>query len=399
VLDLLRSGAWLTPTRLRAYPLLLLVAFFLTFAVILAGSEGGRDQWGRPLGTDFLSLYAASSLALEGKAEAAYDPALHRQAEGRLLAARGGEPLYYAWHYPPLGLLLVAPLALLPYLPALAVWLGATLAAFWAMGRRILGGHRAMIAAAAFPALFINLLNGQSGFLVAALMAGALVMMERRPWLAGLCLGLLAFKPQFGLVIPLALLAGGQWRVFGAATLSTLGLAALSWLVLGGPAWQGFLASLSATQGVILEPGGIGFAKQLSFYGFFRHWGAGDGMAWLFQAGLSAAAALAVLRLWAGQGAFEDKAAGLVLGALLATPHLLDYDLTLLGIVLLFLARRGLREGFRPWEKSLLALLWLLPLLARPLALLGLPLVPLALGSLLVALLRVWRLPAPMIRV
>ena len=49
------------------------------------------------------------------------------------------------------------------------------------------------------------------------LLGGALVSLDRRPLIAGILFGLMAYKPQFGLMIPIALAAGGYWRSFSAA--------------------------------------------------------------------------------------------------------------------------------------------------------------------------------------
>jgi len=39
----------------------------------------------------------------------------------------------------------------------------------------------------------------------------SLLLLERRPVLAGCFIGLLSFKPQCGLLLPVALLASSQW--------------------------------------------------------------------------------------------------------------------------------------------------------------------------------------------
>jgi alpha-1,2-mannosyltransferase len=46
----------------------------------------------------------------------------------------------------------------------------------------------------------------------------------------------------------------------------------------------------------------------------------------------------------------------------------MDYDLTVAGVAIAFLTRLGLRDGFAPWHVTMLALLWCMPILARPVA-------------------------------
>jgi hypothetical protein len=76
----------------------------------------------------------------------------------------------------------------------------------------------------------------------------------------------------------------------------------------------------------------------------------------------------ALIVLWRSVAAFELKAAGLMIGTVLATPYALDYDLVVLAPAIAFLAAHGLRHGFAPYATSLLVALWVLPLAARSIA-------------------------------
>src|SRR5262249_22159756 len=149
---------------------------------------------------------------------------------------------YYGWLYPPLLLLAVTPLALLPYPIALVVWQGASFALYLAVIAAILRRIRHaditvarlwLRCAIAFPAVFINLGHGQNGFLTAGLFGAALVALPQRPLLSGVLFGLLAYKPQFGLLIPVALLAAGQWRTVLAAGITVLALAGAAAIAFG----------------------------------------------------------------------------------------------------------------------------------------------------------------------
>src|SRR6185295_1703313 len=108
------------------------------------------------------------------------------------------------------------------------VWLVATLTAYAATLGGILRERAGILLALGFPATLWNLTAGQNGFLTAALIGGTLTLMERRPTLAGICLGLLTYKPHFGLLFPVALIAAGQWRVIAFAAATALALAAAS---------------------------------------------------------------------------------------------------------------------------------------------------------------------------
>ncbi|TAN52429.1 MAG: DUF2029 domain-containing protein, partial [Rhodospirillales bacterium] len=172
------------------------------------------------------------------------------------------------------------------------------------------------------------------------------------------------FKPQLGVLIPVALAAGGMWRAFAGAALSTLGLALLSWLILGTSTWLAFIDSVPLTRHAVLEAGAIGFGKMQNVFAAARLLGAGIDLAWIIQGMSALLAAIAVFMLWRKpEASLEDRALALVLGTVLAAPYLLDYDLMLLAVPLLLKAHRG---NFKPWEITFQASLWALPLLARP---------------------------------
>ena len=114
-----------------------------------------------------------------------------------------------------------------------------------------------------------------------------------------------------------------------------------------------------------------------SVFAAVRLWHGGLGLAYGLQIAVSLAVAAALVGLH--RRAFRNAAEGpaIAAAALLGSPFLLDYDLTLLAIPLAWLFRRAAATGFLPGEKLALALAYLLPLIARPLAgHIGLPLSP-----------------------
>ena len=362
----LRSGAWLTAQRLRGYSLILLGLSVVVFAGWIAVSDGLIDRNGQPIGTDFSNVYAAGSLTWQGRAADAYAPALQHAAEKALFDGR--DVPFYGWHYPPFFLAIAVLVAALPYAWGLALWLFGSLAAYLAVVRAILPRQGTLLVAAACPAVFVNVGHGQNGFFTAALLGGALHWLDRRPWLAGVLIGLLAYKPQFGVLIPVALLASERWRTIGAAAATVGVLVAVSFAMLGTGVWQAFADSMNFTQSVVLEQGGTGGQKIQSIFSAVRAWGANVPTAYAAQAALLAILAASLAWLWHGDAAFELKAAAQALGSLLATPYVLDYDLVVLALAIAFFARHGLQHGFRDFEISLLAAAWIVPLLSRNVA-------------------------------
>jgi alpha-1,2-mannosyltransferase len=362
----LRSGQWLTAARARSYSLILLGLCILAMAGWIALSDGLIDRNGKPVGTDFSNVYAAGTLTWQDRPADAYHPTLQHAAEKAVFGGR--EVPFYGWHYPPFFFAIAVLVAAVPYAWGLTIWLAASLAAYLTVIRAISARTETLLVAAAFPAVFVNIGHGQNGFLTAALLGGALHLLDRRPWIAGMLIGCLAYKPQFAVLIPIALLAGGRWRAIGAATLTLAALFVISVITLGAGVWHAFADSMNFTQSVVLEKGGTGWEKIQSAFSAARMWGAPVRTAYAVQIALALTLAASLAWLWQSNAAFELKAAGLATASLLATPYVLDYDLVVLAVAIAFLARHGLNRGFRDYEISLLAAAWIVPLLSRTVA-------------------------------
>jgi alpha-1,2-mannosyltransferase len=362
LLDQAKTGDWITPDRFRAYGIILLGLAIAILGAWIVASDGLVDRNGKPVGTDFSNVYAAGTMALQGHAADAYDPPLQHAAER---AVFGRDVPFFGWHYPPFFFAIATLVAIVPYAYGLLLWMALSLPGYLAAIRAILPRRETLLAAAAFPAVFVNIGHGQNGFFTAALLGGAMQLLERRPALAGVLIGLLAYKPQFGLLIPLALLAGKRWTTIVTAAVTVAVSIGLSVLVLGTDIWRAFYVSTAFTQTVVLEQGGTGWEKIQSIFSAVRLWGASVPLAYAIQSGLTLTLAACIIWLWRSAAAFELKAAALAVACLLATPYVLDYDLVVLGVAIAFLARHGLARGFHPYEATVLALAWIMPLLAR----------------------------------
>ncbi|MDO9411588.1 MAG: glycosyltransferase family 87 protein [Pseudolabrys sp.] len=333
---------------------LICVALVMAHAVYLAASYWtgawliGPDGGGIP--TDFVNVWAAGKLALDGHAAAAYDWPTHKAMEEVAL----GRPFegYFGWHYPPTFLFAAAGLALLPYTAAYVLWTFGTFPAYLAAIRAIVGDRTGYVLAAAFPAVLCNFVVGQNGFLSAALLGGALVLLVRRPVLAGVCLGLLTYKPHLGIVIPIALIAGGHWRACLAAGAVAGVMAVTSWAAFGTDSWHAFIGNISHTSQAFLSDGWADFGKLQTSFGLARTMGLSEATAWSIQGAVVVVAVAAVTWLWRSNVAYELKAAALAAAALLATPYLYTYDLVVLAVPLAFLFRFGQRHGFLEHEMT-----------------------------------------------
>jgi len=399
----LRSGDWLTRERIRLVATALVIASAAGFLFLVVTAHGVIDRQGRPLGTDFSNVYAAGTYVLAGNPQAPFDPP---QQFAREQALFGQSTQFYGWHYPPFFLFVAAALAFMPYGLALAAWQAVTLGLYLLAIRAIVTIPLAPPAAAtspsrgeakydwlllalAFPAVLINAGHGQNGFLTAALLGGALVVLDRRPVVAGILLGLLVYKPQYGLMLPLVLAASGRWRCFGAAAATVVVLTVATTLVFGASVWHAFFVFSEFTRTVVLEQGNTGWYKIQSVFAWARMWGSPIALAYALQGGISVAVAAALVWLWRSAAGYPLKAAALCLATILATPYSFDYDMMVLAPAIAFVAVDGIRRGFGVWEKTMLAALWLVPLVARSVA--EATLIPLGVPAMLAVFVMIMR--------
>lgn len=317
------------------------------------------DPDGRLTSTDFLNVYAAGKFALSGAPVSAYDWPTHREMEIAVLGYdfKG----YYGWHYPPFYLFVAAALAMLPYAVAHAGWSAVSFLPFLAAVRASVGSKAGYLLALGAPALVANVLVGQNGFLTAALIGLTLVLLEKRPVLAGICLGVLTYKPHFGILFPIALAAGGHWRAFISAGVTALLLALLSVAAFGFEPWLAFLRWLPVTSQTFLSEGQAEIEKMQSAFALLRTLGAPEWLAWCAQGVLSAAIAFAIWKIWRDPARrFELKAAALGIGVLLATPYIYLYDMVTITIPMAFLIGFAIRHGFRRFDIAGIVLAMLL---------------------------------------
>lgn len=379
---ILREMNWLGAGRVRGYLRLLALLNAAMVIWLLATAHGGVDANGFLLGSDFISFWTTGRMLISGADP--YDAAAHIAAQRTFFASTSG---YTAFFYPPSFLALCWPLGWLGYFPALAAWLLATGALYvaavrvWWRELPVLArlGMPLWLPHLAYPAMVIVVTHGQTSWLVAALLGTGLLLVRRQPVLAGLCLGLATVKPQFGVLVPLALIASREWKVVLVAAITALLLAGLSAWAFGPQLWLEWLAA-SARAEVAMADGAVGFGKMTSVFAALRLLGAASVAAYAVQALVAAmAATLVVIHGWR-RGWRPGLAALVLAGAPLATPFVLDYDMVLLAFPMLWLTGEGLRSGFLPYEKLVLLLAFVATAFARPLALnLSAPIMPLVL--------------------
>jgi hypothetical protein len=229
------------------------IYFLVATTLDIRGLVNGN---GNVVGEDFAQIWLGGRLALEGRIHDVFVPELFKAAARAEFAAPHVPQIF---SYPPTTLLPATALALVPYPVALGLWsllqVGLFTTALLLATRAFLPARLAILIAVTSPALALTLPWGQFGAIIAALMTMGVLLLDRRPALAGVLLALMAVKPQFGVLVPVALLAGRHWRAFAAAGLTVAGMGVLSVLAFGIGAWADFLqVTLPAQVAITSDP-------------------------------------------------------------------------------------------------------------------------------------------------
>jgi hypothetical protein len=300
---------------------------------------------------DFQSFWVAARLALDGRAAEAYSVAQHAAGQQRLHGNDAVMTVGFA--YPPFFLLACMPLGLLSYGVAAPVWVMGTLGAFIAALRAMVPSWGMVVIFAAFPAVYWNILYGQNGFLTAALFALVVHNLGRRPLLAGLCIGLLAYKPHLGVAIPLALAVGGRWATFTAASLTIIAGSLLATLAFGPEIWTAFLGMANEASGW-LAPEDVYLRQMATVFAAVLLLEGGQAAAYAVQFAVACTAIVVLVKLVRRRPGASAEGAAIVCCAAMCTPYLLRYDMVIMTVPLAWLWTEARRTGFLRGEKAVL---------------------------------------------
>lgn len=359
-----------------------LLVFYAVFSAVYFGSaQGNFDSTGHAVGRDFVNIWTAGVLTWRGDFATIFDIAAFQGAQEDLL---GDTFPLHIWSYPPPALFYALPFGTMPYLWAYAAWNVVTLGLFLAAADTWGSPFRAAALILA-PATFVNFIAGQNGFLTGALLVGGLALMHRRPIIAGILLGLLCFKPQLGVLIPVVLIAARRWPAFFSAAAMSLAVILASVLAFGLDSWRLYFdgpAQLSSTfmiQGtgpfVLMVPTAFMSARIL---------GLGAEVGYLAQIPFALGAAAAAY--WAVRHSQDEtmQRAIILAAAFLVTPYAHNYDMTAFSVAVLLLFEQAVKDGSRSTERLVLILAWLLPIIVMPLNGIGVPIGPIILAAVLI---------------
>jgi hypothetical protein len=329
---------------------------------------------GQIFGGDFIDFWTGGRLAVEGRIADIFDPVRYDQTTARLWGPGLGA---LSFAYPPAILPLIAWTGLLPYGWALAAWSVGGIAALAAAMRPYVKSPWVLASVLVSPAALICLTDGQNAFFTGALLLGALRILDRRPLLGGVLIGLMIFKPQLGLLVPLALAASGRWRTIASAAATAVLLIVASLAMAGIEGWRLYLTKAGPHEAWIVSHvrGALPAMMPSPLLGLV-HAGAPWPAAVAVQAACSLAAAALVL-VWfygigkARQAVTPQDAVVLMAAGFLATPFGYNYDMTGLtaALVVASLDRPEL-DKLPAWRWGLVTL-WTAPILMMMVGLAG----------------------------
>ena len=351
------SSVFRDASRLQLYGYAVAAVYAVFLGSVYDAGTWILDTAGVPIYTDFACAWVAALQALHGHAASLYDPAQFVEMQAALVGPNAD--FYPYWPYPPTFLLILAPFTTLGYLPAFIGWDVITLLGCITVVYAITRQPAAIALVLACPFTAWNFLAAQSGFLIASLLGGSLLLLEHRPVLAGMLIGCLTYKPQFGVLLPVALLAARQWRAIASAGITATFLAGAAVAVFGPMAWTGLPRGLAAQAGLnLLGDPGSNWGYLQSVYGFIRSLGGGAALAWLGQTVMTSGIAVIVWIVWRSPVRYPLKAAIVSAGAFIATPYAFAYDLAAIVVAAAFLTRDQISAGLLRGEQALLVALF-----------------------------------------
>jgi len=342
--------------RLGAVLALVVLALYVLFGVAVATHSHGRlGPNGAPLFYDFSAFYEAGQLAGAGHAASAYDDSVMAAMQQKDFP---GAVTRLPWNYPPSFQLMLTPLAALPYLAAWLVWSLALYAAYGLLARQLLPTRHLWIALL-LPAAAINILVGQNGLLSTVLLGGGVLLLERRPILGGVLLGLLTYKPHFAVLVPVVLIMSRQWRALAGAVASAAVMVLASAAAFGVAPWLAFVHKALAPANVVTTSSSD-WRTVPSIQTLARTLGVPAPLDMALHGLVALAATVGAVRVWLKTRDSALRAGALAAAALLVTPYLRLYDLALLILPLAALMPRG-GQRIPLGEAAILAFVWLLP--------------------------------------
>ena len=352
--------------RLLAYGYTFPVFYAAFFVYLYCRGLWLANDSGAAVYHDFTRFWVAGWQTLHGETASLQGQAAFKEVQD---SSTGFErPPYLLLSYPPTYTLILVVLAILPYFTAFLIWESATLVSCIAVVYFIVRRQQAISLMLASPFAAWNFLIGQNGFLTTSLIGASLLLLERRPVLAGVFIGCLTYKPQFGILFPVALVAAREWRACCSAAVTTIFLAGASVAAFGLDVWAAFPRAIFAegSETMLANPD-WGYMLE-TVYGLILVLHGGTAVAWLAQGMAAVGVSVIVWLVWRSPVRYSLKAATLSAAALIATPYAFAYDLTAIAIPVVFLASDQIRYRLLRGEQTTMIALFVASLAVIPAA-------------------------------
>ncbi len=318
--------------------------------------------WDAIAARDYLNVWVGGKLAAAGEFDILFHPSRY---DGWVKGLFGSGMYAHAWGYPPTVLFLAVPLAALPLVPGFVAWVAGSAGLLMTVLRRCGLPWLTCLAVLLSPAMIENALAGQNGAITASLLEGGLLLVGRKPVMAGVLFGLLTTKPHLGLLAPVCLAAAGAWRTAAVAAAVAVAAGMASVLAFGGQSWVWFLTDVRhyMTAEILERPLGETFQTMMATPFILVRWmGAPLAVAYSVQAAVTAGCVMLAWRAWRNPAADPKARTALTAAlALLATPYGYSYDTIGTAVGVAMLAGMAAETGFRPFEATLLAAAWAWP--------------------------------------
>jgi hypothetical protein len=354
------------PALIAALALLAVLYEWALFATTFSHPGVIGPNYNTP-GTDWMVFTTAARSFWQGQLGVLSDGERFTALLNRSFAAELTQPLSYRpWIAPPHFLMLLLPFGLLGFATSYVLFqlasAGALLASLrvgasdpksaWAIG----------LLAILCPAAALNAVDGQTGFLVAALLIGGFRLVEKRPVAAGILFGLLTVKPQYFVLVPIALIAARQWRALLATLVCALVLTGASALLFGIEPWLQWIGKVMEGDPQWIEHGRL---WGNSLYASAILLGTPTGFASVLQAAGLLAGAAAVYAGFRRIRESELRYALLLAASFLVAPHSGPYE-AMLPVVAGLLWLKHAKAPVELWRWLIVLAVWLVPLLSPP---------------------------------
>lgn len=363
---ILRWLKWLIP---------LLSALFFTVALlwfVTHWEPGVRWRWGNTKGNDLLQHYAAGQLVREGKmSDLWHDSRLllymwNHPVEPLRYAPPTTAPFTFNYVYPPLVAVIASVLGRLPYETLYIVWtmigLGVSIVALGLVHRGKIGFWEVLILGG-YPPFAFSLLLGQNTLISLVVVAGTGFCLNRKkPFLAGLILSEMFYKPPILGILGLLFLIAGWYLLAAGLLLGMIAWQVLTILLCGFDSLVGWLGVM---QQMLSGTHSQNYALGITWTAFFRTlgWNQPAFLISLCAVGIGVLILYALRLRWSRVTATGEEFFLLILLTLPLMPYALVHEL-MLAFPVFALAEKKIRSDGSGPELIALLLWWLVALVA-----------------------------------